>query len=352
MDARTVKIDSSGTNEYFRNGAGVTSPVVSDSNANYTPGISEKRGTATRYLHSGLKNADSQTDPTKTVMATRDYDAFGNVITASSTGTWNGPFGNAGGFGYQEDPDHGLKLLGHRYYDSSTGRFLSRDPAEDGRNWYTYCHNKPTRYADPSGLDLPGVKEEAEIAEIAAWEAEGLAAPTATGTSSFAGHAIAARAAAILARFDDATLIWLSKLPPPILTILLKLFEIVEQEADNAAYGPGRVGGTLRHSAVATAARALDGQGGVTVLVEESFKKNGMGAGAGYAEAGSVRADCILFDQISLCLDWKFGMALLSRKRKDILERATGAPTLGVPGGARRRFGGHAGFGGWGNAGF
>ncbi|MEQ1822152.1 MAG: RHS repeat-associated core domain-containing protein [Fimbriimonadaceae bacterium] len=149
LDARTVKIDSSGTNEYFRNGAGVTSPVVSDSNANYTPGISEKRGSATRYLHSGLKNADSRTIADKTIEATREYDAFGNVI--GSTGTWNGPFGNAGGFGYQEDPDHGLKLLGHRYYDSSTGRFLSRDPAEDGRNWYTYCENNPLNGVDPTG---------------------------------------------------------------------------------------------------------------------------------------------------------------------------------------------------------
>ncbi|MEQ1821201.1 MAG: RHS repeat-associated core domain-containing protein [Fimbriimonadaceae bacterium] len=60
---------------------------------------------------------------------------------------------NAGGFGYQEDPDHGLKLLGHRYYDSSTGRFLSRDPAEDGRNWYTYCGNNPVRFFDDFGLD-------------------------------------------------------------------------------------------------------------------------------------------------------------------------------------------------------
>ncbi|MEQ1823456.1 MAG: hypothetical protein ABL949_13180, partial [Fimbriimonadaceae bacterium] len=106
-----------------------------------------------------------------------------------------------------------------------------------------------------------------------------------------------------------------------------------------------------RHSAVATAARALDGQGGVKVLVEESFKRDG--GKAAYAEAGSVRADCILFfNARSLCLDWKFGKAGLSRTRKQALEGATGAPTLGVPGGARRRFGGHVGFGGWGNAGF
>ncbi len=58
------------------------------------------------------------------MVAKRGYDAFGNVI--SSTGTWGSAFGYAGGFGYQEDAT-GLKLLGHRYYDSSTGRFLTRD---------------------------------------------------------------------------------------------------------------------------------------------------------------------------------------------------------------------------------
>ena len=86
-----------------------------------------------------------------TVSAARQYDAFGNIV--SNTGTWSGPFGYAGGFGYQEDAT-GLKLLGHRYYDSSTGRFLTRDPARDGRNWYTYAHNDPIKYTDPAGLGI------------------------------------------------------------------------------------------------------------------------------------------------------------------------------------------------------
>ncbi len=77
------------------------------------------------------------------------HDAYGAVV--SSTGTWSGPFGYAGDFGYQEDAS-GLKLLGHRYYDSSTGRFLTRDPAKDGRNWYAYCENAPLTCVDPEGL--------------------------------------------------------------------------------------------------------------------------------------------------------------------------------------------------------
>jgi RHS repeat-associated protein len=77
-------------------------------------------------------------------------DAFGNQI--SSSGVWKGRFAYGGPYGYQEDPDTGLRLLGHRYYDSSTGRFLTRDPIKDGRNWYLYCDNNPTTRIDDSGL--------------------------------------------------------------------------------------------------------------------------------------------------------------------------------------------------------
>ncbi|MBS1709720.1 MAG: RHS repeat-associated core domain-containing protein [Armatimonadetes bacterium] len=79
------------------------------------------------------------------------YDAWGNVL--ASPGTWKSPFGNAGQFGYQEDPDTGLKLLGHRYYDSSTGRFLTRDIAKRGKNWYSYCRQSPLTLIDNLGLD-------------------------------------------------------------------------------------------------------------------------------------------------------------------------------------------------------
>ena len=59
-----------------------------------------------------------------------------------------------GNFGYQQDADSGLKLLGHRYYDPSTGRFLTRDPIKDGRNWYAYGGGtgSPTTLYDSLGL--------------------------------------------------------------------------------------------------------------------------------------------------------------------------------------------------------
>ncbi len=70
----------------------------------------------------------------------------------STTGTPQSPFGFIGGQDYQEDGDSGLKLLGHRYYDPSTGRFLTRDRAENSRNWFNYCSNNPLNKIDPTGF--------------------------------------------------------------------------------------------------------------------------------------------------------------------------------------------------------
>jgi len=72
----------------------------------------------------------------------------------SSSGTHQGPFGYGGPYGYQTDPDTGLMLLGHRFYDPSVGRFLTRDPIKDGRNWYGYGggYGNPVNSVDPDGL--------------------------------------------------------------------------------------------------------------------------------------------------------------------------------------------------------
>ena len=50
----------------------------------------------------------------------------------ASTGSNPTPFGFVGGSQYQTDADSGLMLLGHRYYDASIGRFISRDPIYAG----------------------------------------------------------------------------------------------------------------------------------------------------------------------------------------------------------------------------
>ncbi|WKZ80859.1 MAG: RHS repeat-associated core domain-containing protein [Fimbriimonadaceae bacterium] len=145
------KVDSTGTRTYLRDGAYVTGPVLSDGAAMYTPGISERRSSVTKFYHPDrLGTTERLTDTNQSTTDTRQYDAFG--LLTSSSGNTPTPFGFAGAWGYQEDPDSGLKLLGHRYYDPSTGRFLTRDPVKDGRNWYGYCGNNPSTFRDPGGL--------------------------------------------------------------------------------------------------------------------------------------------------------------------------------------------------------
>jgi len=96
-----------------------------------------------------VKNTSTQVSP-GTVAKLR-YDAFGNIVGGS--GTWAGNEAHGGGFGYQTDST-GLQLLGHRWYDPLTGRFISKDPIGSGDNWYVYCENNPLVYADPTGLQL------------------------------------------------------------------------------------------------------------------------------------------------------------------------------------------------------
>jgi RHS repeat-associated protein len=65
------------------------------------------------------------------------------------------PYGFTGEQQFGEASD--LVFLRARYYDPSTGRFISRDPIgyRAGVNLYTYCMNSPIVHVDPDG-NVPG----------------------------------------------------------------------------------------------------------------------------------------------------------------------------------------------------
>jgi RHS repeat-associated protein len=162
LDTRVGKVDSAGTTTYRRDGDDVLSPVLEAGGTKFTPGISRRTGTSSYFYHQDrVGSLVRQTNSTQGSLTSRQYDAFGNVAYVG--GTWVGPFGFVGGEGYQEDSDSGLQLLGHRYYDPSTGRFLTRDPIKDGSNWYGYCANNPLKWVDAQGLGadeaLPAIEK-------------------------------------------------------------------------------------------------------------------------------------------------------------------------------------------------
>jgi RHS repeat-associated protein len=80
-----------------------------------------------------------------------DYDEFGYVLRDTNPGFQ--PFGFVGGL---YDAQTKLVRLGQRDYDSSTGRWISKDPilfASATENLYAYVANDPVNWKDPSGLD-------------------------------------------------------------------------------------------------------------------------------------------------------------------------------------------------------
>jgi RHS repeat-associated protein len=152
LGLRTQKVDSTGTRNYVCDGAGVASTVLSDGNAVYSDG-SERRSGASSFRHTdALGSTRGITNASQSATDGILLDAFG--MTASRTGSTPTPFGFVGSEQYQSDPDSGLMLLGHRYYDPSIGRFITSDPVQDGDNWYAYCGNNPLGGTDPEGLQF------------------------------------------------------------------------------------------------------------------------------------------------------------------------------------------------------
>jgi len=75
-----------------------------------------------------------------------NYDEFGNSLRKNHC---NQPFSYTG---YQICETSNTLFAQAREYNPSVGRFMSEDPIQAGRNWYTYCRNDPVNFIDPSGL--------------------------------------------------------------------------------------------------------------------------------------------------------------------------------------------------------
>ena len=138
--------------EPHRNRRRMTNPHFQIANSN-SPGPSECEGPwpVPNYDHNG--NIVRYVSESGATVAAYAYDAFGNLLSAS------GPM--ADGFAHRFstkylDPETGLYYYGYRLYAPDLGRWINRDPVEEGGgyNLYLFCKNNAIVSIDYLGENI------------------------------------------------------------------------------------------------------------------------------------------------------------------------------------------------------
>jgi RHS repeat-associated protein len=142
--------------DYAWNTATPTPQLLMDSSDAYiytgaaTPAeqVSLASGTARYLVADTIGSVRGVVSASGSLTATASYDAWGNP-EAGSTAAAATPFGFGGGY---TDPT-GLIYLVNRYYDPTTGQFLSVDPEVSlTQAPYSYASGDPVGLTDPDGL--------------------------------------------------------------------------------------------------------------------------------------------------------------------------------------------------------
>jgi RHS repeat-associated protein len=146
VNASVPAVLSDGTNYYIYGpiGPGGQQLPIEQINESGTP--------APIFLHHDRQGSTvATTSATGQVLSTAGYDPYGNLIGSQTTT----PLGYDGAY---TDAETGLLYLIDRYYDPTTGQFLSVDPlvAATGQP-YAYANGNPVSNSDPTGLSFdPG----------------------------------------------------------------------------------------------------------------------------------------------------------------------------------------------------
>ncbi|MFH1824477.1 MAG: RHS repeat-associated core domain-containing protein, partial [Candidatus Firestonebacteria bacterium] len=160
---RTRKTVGSTTTKYYYDGANCIAEIEGNTlKAIYVHGvemISKRDISGTLYyLYDNIGNTVATVNWDGTVNTRYEYDAFGHVRSETPSGDTRNKNKFVGGHGIVDDSaDDGLIYMRARYYDSETGRFISRDPIEGSTkkpstfNFYLYCNNSPVMDVDIYG---------------------------------------------------------------------------------------------------------------------------------------------------------------------------------------------------------
>jgi RHS repeat-associated protein len=134
---------SNAVNNYFIYGDGSLLSRISSMGQRFT------------YHYDYLGNTTAVTNDSGSVTEQYGYDEFGKVLVSDQASSDN-PFRYVGQYGVM-DEGNGLLHMRARYYDTDTGRFLSRDPLGFGGgdlNLYAYVRGNPVLRIDPNGLSI------------------------------------------------------------------------------------------------------------------------------------------------------------------------------------------------------
>ena len=155
---RIYKSSSAGTSIYAYDGDNQIEEVNSSGAAvaryiqgeNVDEPLAMLRGGATSFYNpDALGSVTSLSNAAGSIANTYTYDSFGKLT--ASTGSLVNPFQYTA---RESDSETGLYYYRARYYDPSTGRFISEDGVgnDEGTNLYVYVHNLPSGFRDPTGL--------------------------------------------------------------------------------------------------------------------------------------------------------------------------------------------------------
>ncbi len=155
LGERIQKVESGTTTTYLNKGISVLYEKAGTAVNNYVVGsnllIAKLSGSNIYYFHQDALGSTRLVTTGSTTIFSTNYQPFGPQYGASGTDPT---------YKYTakpQDSSTGLYYYASRYYDTTVGRFLSRDSAVGGQgnpqdfNGYSYVDNNPERFVDPTG---------------------------------------------------------------------------------------------------------------------------------------------------------------------------------------------------------
>ena len=168
------RAQSGSTINYVNDGMNIVAGTKNSQTTAYVRGLRlielVSGSTKLYYHHNPHGDVIKLTDANGNVVESYQYDSFGVMTTSNGSNTAD----NLNIFRYcgeYFDTSSTFLYLRARWYDPSTGTFISEDPIKDNLNWYAYCANNPLNFRDPWGLKGTSLSELSEaFGGGAAWD--------------------------------------------------------------------------------------------------------------------------------------------------------------------------------------